>query len=187
MSLKIIGGTFKNRSIQSPKGPLTKPTTSLLRKAVFDISQGIISDANFLDLFACSGAMGIEAISRGAKHATFVEQDKKTVKTLKENVSLLELEKETSIFCSDVFKFVKSPVLQAPFDIIYIDPPYPLSKDPKQPILHLLQFVETSNLLASSGTLFLEEGPPMTSFNLTRLKLKNSRRFGESILHQFTF
>ncbi len=187
MSLKIIGGTFKNRSIKSPTGILTKPTTSLLRKAVFDICQGIIEEATFLDLFACSGAMGIEALSRGASRATFVEKDRKAIKTLKENLALLQIEPQSSVFCADVFTLVKSSLLKPPYDIIYIDPPYPLSKDPKHPVADLLSFIETSNLLSTSGTLFLEEGPPMSSFCLNKLKLKSTRRFGESILQEFNY
>lgn len=80
MSLRIIGGSFKGRLLKAPTGPLSRPTMSIMRKAVFDICQSVIEDAHFLDLFACSGAMGIEALSRGAAHATFIEKDKKNYK-----------------------------------------------------------------------------------------------------------
>ena len=91
MTLRIIGGKFKGRLIKTPKGEKTRPTSAILRKAVFDICQNQITDARFLDLFAGSGAMGLEALSRGASHATFVERDKHSVSCLKENLALLNL------------------------------------------------------------------------------------------------
>jgi 16S rRNA (guanine966-N2)-methyltransferase len=71
MTLRIIGGQFKNRLLKAPKGSKTRPTLAILRKAVFDMLQFTIPDARFLDLFAGSGVMGIEALSRGAGHAAF--------------------------------------------------------------------------------------------------------------------
>lgn len=191
MSLKIIGGIFKSRSLKSPSGNLTKPTTSLMRKSVFDICQGTLEGANFLDLFACSGAMGIEAISRGASFATFIEKDKKTVKTLQENLQSFDILNQTEVICADVFTAVQRLSLKGiSYHLIYIDPPYPLAKDPKSPLPALLDFLDKSPLLAPNCTLFLEEGAPgcftFENHSFSKLKHKSTRRFGESILHQLT-
>ena len=94
MTLRVLGGKFRGRLLQSPRGSQTRPTTSMLRKAVFDILQNSIEDFRFLDLFAGSGAMGIEALSRGAKHATFVESHKDALRCINANLATLKLEKE---------------------------------------------------------------------------------------------
>lgn len=187
MSLRIIGGEFKGRPLKSPSESLTKPTLSLMRKSVFDICQGIIEDSHFLDLFACSGSMGIEAISRGARHATFIEKDRKTSKVLLENIKSFNLEEKTDLLTADVFTTIKT-LKKAPYDIIYIDPPYPISKEPNSPVLSLLHFLDTSSLLAPQSTLFVEEGAPGALHpekeTFERLRYKNSRKFGAALLHQ---
>ena len=93
MSLRIIAGEFRNRLLKSPKSLQTRPTLAILRKAVFDILQPYIHQAHFLDLFAGSGLMGIEALSRGASHTTFVDNDRNAIRCIRENISLLNLQK----------------------------------------------------------------------------------------------
>ena len=122
MSLRIIGGTFRNRPIKSPKGDRTRPTSAMMRKAVFDICQPFIEDAAFLDLFAGSGAMGIEAISRGASHATFVDKDKHALDCILTNLKDLDIEAQCTVIAGAVPQAFKR--LKNPFDIVYIDPPY---------------------------------------------------------------
>lgn len=187
MSLSIIGGEFKGRPLKSPQESFTKPTLSLMRKSVFDICQSYIQDSRFLDLFACSGAMGIEAISRGASHSTFIEKDRKTVKVLLENIKAFNLEKKTDVLIGDVFTAILS-LKNQPYDIIYIDPPYPISKEPNSPVLPLLHFLDTSMLLTSPGIIFVEEGAPgslhLDKQTFNRLQYKNSRKFGAALLHQ---
>lgn len=187
MTLSIIGGEFKGRSLKSPKEFLTKPTLSLVRKSVFDICQSYTEGARFLDLFACSGAMGIEAISRGASHATFIEKDRKACKVLAENIKSFSLEKKTTLLCQDVFTSILT-LQENPYDLVYIDPPYPISKQSNSPVLTLLHFLDTSILLASSSLVFVEEGSPgalhLEKEVFKNLRYKNSRRFGAALLHQ---
>ena len=187
MSLTIIGGRFKGRSLISPQGALTKPTLALMRKSVFDICQGYLEDSRFLDLFACSGAMGLEALSRGASHATFIEKDRRTCQTLIKNIDLLGVKEQTTVLCADAFSVV--PSLQGlPYDIIYIDPPYPISKIPNSPVLSLIHALDTSSLLSPSCLLFVEEEAPgalpLSQELFNHLSYKNSRKFGASLLHQ---
>ena len=187
-SLRIIGGRFKNHPLKSPSGSLTRPTMSLMRKAVFDICQMQIEGAHFLDLFACSGAMGIEALSRGAHHSTFIEKDRRTVQTLQENLKNLGLMAQSTVLIGDVFSMVPRLNPDLLIDLIYIDPPYPFMEDPKKPILSLLQLLEQKAPTTSQTILFLEERAPggihSCLESLTQFTLKNSRRFGGSILHQ---
>ena len=189
MTLRILGGDLKNRLLKTPKGPFSKPTMSLLRKAVFDMCQGKIEGASFLDLFACSGAMGIEALSRGASHATFLEKDRKTCHLLHENIALYHLEAKSTLLCSDVFSQIRK--LEGSYDILYIDPPYPLLSDPKNPILSLFQVFEEGNLCNDSAWILLEEGAPGQFLSripvFSRIFLKDTRRFGSTLLHRFIF
>ncbi|MGH2638207.1 MAG: 16S rRNA (guanine(966)-N(2))-methyltransferase RsmD [Rhabdochlamydiaceae bacterium] len=184
MTLKILGGEFSGRLLKAPKGTQTRPTTSMLRKAVFDILQPTIQDAVFLDLFSGSGAMGIEALSRGARLAIFVDCHRAAIQTLKENLSLLNLEAKSRIIQSDVFKaLTKLQEMNTICDIIYADPPYDKSKL----YLELLKFFDTSPLLRPQGMLFLESPTPspLENLSLTHLKPLSSRKYGSSTLFQF--
>jgi len=188
MSLRIIGGTFKGRLLKAPTGPLSRPTMSVMRKAVFDICQSRICDAYFLDLFACSGAMGIEAVSRGAAHATFIEKDRKSANYLLENIKMLGIDKQTTLLIGDVFTQLKR--IQPCYHILYIDPPYPFTEDPDRPVEKLLTFLDQSKLLIENSLVFIEERTPGTglpSLPLTHLAYKNTRQFSSSLLHQWEY
>ena len=191
MTLKIIAGRFRNRLLKSPKGTQTRPTSALLRKSVFDISQMFIENSRFLDLFAGSGAMGIEALSRGAKHATFVDKDKNALRAIEENIHLLQIEKECTVLAGEAFIILKRlKEKKEQFDLIYIDPPY-VKEDKKGSSLYekILHFLEENDLIANGAKVFVEEGHPSIlnpqSLALKHLKFKDTRRFGISVLHQF--
>ncbi len=179
----LIGGQFKGRHLKSPKGTATRPTTAILRKTVFDICREHVDHAHFLDLFAGSGAMGLEALSRGATHATFIDQDIHALRCLKENIALLKLEKQCNVIKGNALSLLKR--LKGPFDIIYVDPPYG-----QIPLDELLLFFDTSTLLAEGDLLFLEEASPssqhLDKVVLDRLIHKDTRKCGKSLLHQFT-
>lgn len=186
MSLRIIGGIFRNRTLTSPKGTQTRPTLAVLRKAVFDILQTSVEDAEFLDLFAGSGAMGFEALSRGAAHATFVENNPLALRALFKNIEDLGVKEQTTVLAYDarlaINKLAKS---SQSFDIVYIDPPYAPAAREKL----LDQFLDTfqkGNLLKTGGTLFLEEAAPATlTLHSTSLQHVDTRKFSGTLLHQF--
>lgn len=180
MSLRIIGGTFRNRPIKSPKGDKTRPTSSLLRKALFDICQPFIEGASFLDLFAGSGAIGIEAISRGAAHATFVDKDKQALDCILANLKTLAIESECTVIAGAVPAALKR--LKKPFDIIYIDPPYGQVE-----IAPLLTFFDTHDLLNPGAHVFVETDHELTPIPLQRLVAKEKRKYGNSFLYEYKF
>lgn len=182
MTLRIIAGTFKGRLLKAPKGPSTRPTQGMLREAVFNICQNEIPNARFLDLFAGSGAMGLEALSRGASHATLVEQNRHAAACIKENIATLQLQPQTTLIPTDVTRAIALLAKQsAQFDIIYIDPPYdtPFDLEPLIP------------LLAPNATLFLEERhnpkKPHQPPESPHLQLKDTRRFGIALLSTFHY
>ena len=189
MTLRIIGGVFRNRPLLAPKGGNTRPTLAIMRKAVFDILQNAIQDARFLDLFAGSGLMGLEALSRGAQHVIFVENNCAAACCIKENVHLLKLDAQAEIVSLDAMDaLVKCTKRKRFFDVIYVDPPYILSKTTSI-LQEVLLFVDAHNLLAPQGILFIETaksgGFSPTSIALTHLHWVNTRKFSDSLLHQY--
>lgn len=184
MSLRVLGGKYRSLLLQSPRGAQTRPTTSMVRKAVFDMIQNTIEGSRFLDLFAGSGAMGIEALSRGATHATFVESHKDALKCIKANLAALKLEKEAAVYSYDVFDVLKKIEKKGEsFDFIYADPPYRITSIYEE----LLSYLDNSALLSKGGTLFLESlsPSPLKEIKLLHLVPVDQRRFGTSLLHQY--
>ncbi len=184
MSLRIHAGLFKGRVLKSPKSKTTRPTQGVLRQAVFNICQGKVSQASFLDLFAGSGAMGLEALSRGASRAVFVEQDRGASLCIRENISLLHLEEKALLISSDLFiALERLGKKKAPFDLIYVDPPY---GNPTF-LTKVLDGVQQQNLLSKEGTIFIEDSShdAEIQYESDALKKVDVRRFGIARLYQF--
>ena len=127
--MKILSGRLKGRNFYMPFG--IRPTSDVIRKSLFDLLGPLIEGADFLDLFSGSGAIGLEAISRGAKNITFVEKDPKHVSVIEENLVLLELplaERQDRYFTveqGDAFALIKAFHAQGKrFDLVFVDPPY---------------------------------------------------------------
>jgi 16S rRNA (guanine966-N2)-methyltransferase len=122
MSLKITGGLHRSRMIETPPGNNTRPSASLLREALFNIL-GDISGLDFVDCFAGSGCVGIEALSRGAKSSSFVELDRKTSQLIEKNLQTLNLNGE--VICANVKDQMERWIAQnRQFDILFLDPPF---------------------------------------------------------------
>lgn len=181
--MHIIAGTHKHAKIITPKGlDTTRPSTGRLRESVFNICQHYIEGAEFLDLFAGSGAMGLEALSRGAKHSTFIDKDKESIRSIKQNLEKLKLTERATVLQGDVIQVIEHlSKHQKLFDIIFADPPYNLSFDP------VLNFISTHPLLIPEGILFLESSNEINE-NLKEsdfLHLINKRQMGKSFLLQY--
>lgn len=177
--ISVIGGRLKNRQIKTPKGDRTRPTSALVRKAVFDICQQEIEGARFLDLCAGSGAMGIEALSRGAATATFVDEDRFAIQCIHQNLEELELSVQSQVLRLDVGKAVKMLEKKGvKFELIYVDPPYAMQ------VMPLLEALDKSELLAPGGRLLLEQrvSSSLALDSLHHLKLQSERKFGDTLL-----
>jgi 16S rRNA (guanine(966)-N(2))-methyltransferase RsmD len=118
--MRVIAGEFRSRRLKSIPGDATRPTPDRLRETLFDILAPRIEGAIFLDAYAGTGAVGIEALSRGARHAIFLEKDRVAVETIRENLESLKVERRATV--------VKGAVLLAlersPAEIVFLDPPY---------------------------------------------------------------
>ena len=123
--MRVIAGEFRSRRLKSIPGAATRPTPDRLRETLFDILQTRIEGARFVDAYAGTGAVGIEALSRGASHAWLLEKNRAALEAIRENVAALNLEGRTTV--------VPGPVLQTiaryPADIVFIDPPYDLDRE----------------------------------------------------------
>jgi len=125
--MRIIAGKFRGRKLKSPPSLQTRPTSDRLRETVFNILAPRIAGARVLDLCAGTGAVGIEALSRGAIHVTFVDQSRKMQVLIEENLNAFSIEeREIEIVTSEASDFLRKLVKKAtePFDIIFFDPPY---------------------------------------------------------------
>ena len=125
--MRVIAGKFRGRKLKSPPSLQTRPTSDRLRETLFNILAPRIAGARVLDLCAGTGAVGIEALSRGAIHVTFVDQSRKMCALMEKNVNALNIEEsENEIVIGEAFDFLRRFVKKAkdPFDVIFFDPPY---------------------------------------------------------------
>ncbi len=120
--MRIISGIRKGLKLKAPDGQGTRPTTDRVKESVFNIIQTYLPADRVLDLFAGSGALGLEAVSRRSLHCVFVENDRRAFQLVRENISLASFEEWTEPIFSDSLTYLDTN--PAPFDIIFLDPPY---------------------------------------------------------------
>lgn len=121
--MRIIAGRWRGHTIQAPPGIGTRPTADRVREAWMSMLQPVLPDARVLDLFAGSGGLGLEALSRGARHATFVEKAGGALKTLNANIRRLHAEPLSTVVRGDATRFFQALGVDA-FDVVLADPPY---------------------------------------------------------------
>ncbi len=124
MSIRVVAGTLKRRQLKTPPGMLTRPTAARVREALFSIL-GDLEGARVLDLYAGSGALGIEALSRGAAHAVFVEQERRAVSCIRDNLQSLALNTRATVLARAAERVSGADWRAAgPFDVVLCDPPW---------------------------------------------------------------
>src|SRR5262249_33467103 len=122
--MRVIGGEFRSRRLKSIPGAATRPTPDRLRETLFDILAPRIEGATFIDAYAGSGAVGVEALSRGAAHAWFLERNRKALDVIHENLAGLGVESRATVLAGPVSLTIGR--LEA--DIVFLDPPYDLER-----------------------------------------------------------
>jgi 16S rRNA (guanine966-N2)-methyltransferase len=118
--MRVIAGEFRSRRLESIPGVATRPTADRVREALFNMLQTRISGASFVDAYAGTGAVGIEALSRGAAHAWFLERDRRALDTIRKNLASLGLERRATILAGKVLVTLE----RCPAGIVFLDPPY---------------------------------------------------------------
>ena len=147
--LRIIGGEWRGRKLRFPDAPNLRPTPDRVRETVFNWLAADINGAQVLDLFAGSGALGFEALSRGAKHVTFIDSHKKVTHALKEHLALLQAKDKAEVLSMDGEKFLKTDAKK--FDLVFLDPPYHLDLMSK-----VVMLLEDNGWLSDNALLYLE-------------------------------
>ncbi len=151
--MRIIAGEYRGRILKSPSGNKTRPTSDRLRETLFNILAPLITEeTRILDLCAGTGAVGIEAVSRGAGFAAFVDKSRRACSLIEENLDLLQIpESQTEVFCLAAENFVQREQKHA-WDIVFFDPPYQSDY-----LIFLREFAENvENLLSEDGILIVE-------------------------------
>lgn len=169
----ITGGRLRGTRLAVPAGGVTRPIRSRVREALFSIVAAALPGARVLDLYAGSGSMGLEALSRGAAHATFVERDPRALACLRRNLAACRLAPaQHELLVADAAALPPLP----PFDLVLADPPFAL-RDPLPPSLLRAQ------ALAPGGLLVMEQpGERIAPLHLGDLALRASRGYGRSSL-----
>ena len=123
--MRVIAGTKKGRALAAPQGLHTRPTLAKVKEAMFGMVQFDIEGARVLDLFSGSGALGIEALSRGAEHAVFCDADRQAAAVVRGNLKRLGLEDVSKLYCCDSIALLQALAAEgARFDLVLLDPPY---------------------------------------------------------------
>jgi 16S rRNA (guanine966-N2)-methyltransferase len=168
--VRIIAGTHRGRRIAAPRGRETRPTSDRVRENAFNLI-GPVDGATVLDLYAGSGALGLEALSRGAERCTFVEHDRDACRTINANLDQLEL--RGTVLCQDVARAVAQE--RRSFDLVLCDPPYDVDATG-------LPF---ARLLAEDGLLVFESSGRADPPELPGLAQRTSRKYGSARLTLF--
>ncbi len=185
--LRIIAGTFKSRKLFSPRSRDVRPTADRVKEALFQILGPFVEGASVLDLYAGSGNLGLEALSRGAARCWFVESDPACCAVIGKNIELLGVDAVSRVMRVECARAVR--ILGARgerFDLILVDPPYHKSKEGASELKKILRVLERYGTFATRALVvtehFKNDQPPS---DLMKLKLKMQRRYGDTILSFF--
>jgi len=125
LKMRVIAGTYRSRLLSAPRGMLSRPTSDRLRETLFNVLAPRIAGSRFVDLYAGTGAVGIEALSRGAAHVWFAEDAKPAVVVLRQNLAALKITRDFTVEDRGVVALLKRiGALEQPVDLVFLDPPY---------------------------------------------------------------
>jgi 16S rRNA (guanine966-N2)-methyltransferase len=176
--MRVISGTAKGRKLKPVPGDSTRPIMDRVKVALFDILSGEVRDSSVLDLFAGTGGVGIEALSRGARRAVFLDSDLKSVQTIRENLILTRLQERALVIRSDSFRYLGREQHES-FDIIYIAPP-----QYRGLAFRALQALDhRPDWLAPDGIAVVQIDPKeYAEMRMIRLREFDRRRYGSTLL-----
>ena len=149
--MRVIAGIARSMPLKAAEGDNTRPTTDRIKETLFNMLQSDIAGCRFLDLYSGSGAIGIEALSRGAKEAVFVENARQAIAVIKDNLTFTKLSPKAVVMEQDVLSAINRLSGSGVFDIIFMDPPYNHEWE-KQ----VLEFLTDTTLLADDGIIIVE-------------------------------
>ena len=171
--LRVVGGDARGRRLKAPKG--IRPTQGIVKEAIFNLVGPAIDGVNVLDLFAGSGALGIEALSRGAAAVTFVDREPRGLAILRQNLDALDLKERANVVRGDVVRWLESspePIKQAGF--VFMDPPY------EDPVLD--RALRALDREVTGATVVVEHSRRQELPALARLTVDRQRRYGDTLV-----
>jgi 16S rRNA (guanine966-N2)-methyltransferase len=179
VSVRITGGALKGRRLHPLRGLAIRPTSDYLRGSIFNILAGEVEDAVVLDLFAGTGSLGIEALSRGAATAVFVDKAPQAIKTVIGNIRACCLEERSTILKRDVLRglsFLES--MDEPFDLVFVDPPYD-----KSYIKRTLELLGRTKSISNSASVIVEHSKrEVLPEKIACFILSDQRRHGKTLV-----
>ncbi len=186
--MRIIAGLHRGRGILPPPGRTTRPITDRVKESLFSILTGQIREARVADIFAGTGSLGLEALSRGASFCCFVERDRHALRLLKQNIHTLGLDQQSQVTRKNAWLFSRWSSTSDPFDLIFVDPPYADSRDcgPDSDLGKLLTGLSQPQILSREGTVVIRhEAVSKPAKNYGSLELSQSRVYGAMALSFF--
>ncbi len=172
--MRVISGKLRGKKLLSVKGLILRPTSDRVREAIFDILQGQIAERKVLDLFAGTGALGIEALSRGASSAVFVENSPKSLSALRRNLADCRLQEFSSILDEEVtdgIRFLEGRGVI--FDLVFLDPPYGKGLARKT-----LEALSQSPIVTPETLMIAEHSPGENLDKMPYLEMTDQRKYG---------
>ena len=173
--MRIISGLARGTKLYTLEGENTRPTLDRVKEPLFSIIQNYIKDANVLDLFAGSGALGLEALSRGAKKAILCDKSYEAIDIIKKNINKTHFEEKTKVMCMDYKKCLLT--INEKFDLIFIDPPYKIDI-----AVNSVEIIINNNLLSQDGIIVIEtdeeERDTQKLENLSNIEIINLKTYG---------
>ncbi len=178
--MRIITGRARGVRLETLPGEATRPTLERTKEAVFSMIQFSVRDARVLDLFAGSGQLGLEALSRGAKHAIFCDRSREAAAIIKKNIEKTRLGDLCEVFCSD-FRALPA-TLREPFDLVFLDPPYAIGAIPEA-----LRLLLSRSLLSDGAIIVCESGAEADVFGgddalAARFTVAKQARYGAAFV-----
>ncbi|HEY6463703.1 MAG TPA: 16S rRNA (guanine(966)-N(2))-methyltransferase RsmD [Polyangiaceae bacterium] len=180
--MRITGGSLRSRALRAPRGTATRPTSDRVREALFGIlgSMGALPGARVLDLYAGTGALALEALSRGASEAVLVESSREALAAARANVAALGVEGAARVLACDAREVPRRLAGSAPFDVVFADPPWALVDTGDAP--RVLAAVVAAGLVAARGLVVLEHAARSAVPVLDGLDTTQTRRYGDTAL-----
>lgn len=177
--MRIITGSAKGIRLNAPRGLETRPTTDRVKESVFNILGDIVVDAQVLDIFAGTGNLGLEALSRGATAAVFIDSSIESIKIIKDNAQRTKLIEQTEIYRNDVIRALDRFVeTSRSFDLIFCDPPYN-----KGLVEIVLEKIENNSILKPKGILVIEHSKhEKITDQWSNLQLRRVEQYGETLI-----
>ncbi len=184
MKLRIIGGNFKGKKLQPVRGRRTRPTADRIRESIFDIIGDRVREAMVLDLFAGTGALGIEALSRGADGAVFIDNDANSNFMIRKNIHACAFDEKTKVIKWDIVKNLNCIcTIKSKFDLVLMDPPY----NKKKIEMTLLNLHQSRSLIKGADIIIEHSVAEPISENNSIFKMIDQKRYGKTLVSILNF